>query len=134
MDFLKRANKTKVDPQLMEDIFEAIDKLPPGDRDFEGTSILIVRHVAELGLPEKRRMDLSMALNFRFMAFARLIQDGGGRGWTWPGKEEGCTIVDAELIRTAAEEPMIEVNEQVAFDPASFQRRLLALAEPHGQA
>lgn len=113
---------------------QAVDELPAGDRGFESTSILIVRHVHELDLPERKRMDLSMAINFRFMAFARLIESGGGRGWTWPAKEQGCTLVHSELMRAAAEEPMIEVDENVCFDPDSFQRRLLAIAEVHGEA
>lgn len=104
------------------------------DRDFEGTTILIVKRVAELGLPERQRVDLSLAINFRFMAFNRLVADDGGRGWTWKGDEQGCTQVHEELIRAAAEEPMIEIEDEVHFDPDSFQRRLLSLAETQGEA
>ena len=130
---LKQANKVKVDPEIMTDILQAVASLPAGDRDFEGTTIEIVKRVADLDLPERERMDLGLAINFRFMAFARLMQNGGGRGWRLPG-EEGCTFVHEELVQAAAEEPMIEVNEEVVFDEESFHRRLLALAEPHGEA
>ena len=131
--FLKHANKVKVDPELMNDILKAVADLPAGDRDFEGTTIEVVKRVADLDLPERERMDLGLAINFRFMAFARLMQSGGGRGWRVPGKD-GCTFVHEELIRAAAEEPMIQVNDEVVFDEESFHRRLLALAETHGEA
>jgi len=42
--------------------------------------------------------------------------------------------VHDELVRAAAEEPMIQVDEEVVFDADSFHRRLLALAEMHGEA
>jgi hypothetical protein len=92
-----------------------------------------VKRVHELDLPDEQRGDLAMAINFRLMALARLMEKGGGRGWTAPGKE-GCTFVHEELVQAAAEEPMIEVESQITFDPESFHRRLLALAEPHGEA
>jgi hypothetical protein len=133
MNLLKRANETKVDPQLMGEILEAVADLPADDRDFEGTTIEIVKRVHELDLPDEQRGDLAMAINFRLMALARLMEKGGGRGWTAPGKE-GCTFVHEELVQAAAEEPMIEVESQITFDPESFHRRLLALAEPHGEA
>lgn len=133
MKLLKRVNRTKVAPQLIEDVLEAVADLPAHLRDFEGTTIEIAKCVAELELPERQRMDLGLAINFRLMAFARLMSDGGGRGWKLPGND-GCTFVHGELVRAAAEEPVIEVDEQVMFDADSFHRRLLALAEMHGEA
>jgi hypothetical protein len=133
MKMLRDANKTKVDPELIGEVLKAVDGLAPEDRDFEGTTITIIRLVSELGLPERERMDLSLAINFRMMALARLMEKGGGRGWTFPGGE-GCTYLHEELIRAAAEEPMILVNDEVTFDADSFHRRLLALAEMHGEA
>jgi len=130
---LERANLTKVDPHLMEDVLEAVADLPAEDRGLESTMFLIVKRVAELGLPQPERKDLSMAINFRFMAFARLMERGAGKGWPQPGAD-GCTYVHSELIRAAAEEPMIEVDDDVALDSDSFHRRLLALAEMHGEA
>jgi len=126
---LKEANAVKVDPELMETILEEVANRRAEDRDFVGTSILIARLVSELGLPERERLDMGVAVNFRFLALARLMDEGGGRGWTIPVREEGYT-----LIPNAAEEPMIEVGEEVRFDPESFQRRVLALAEMQGEA
>ncbi len=133
MKIIKRANKTKVHPKLMEQVLDEVAEMPAEDRGFEGATFAVVKLVAEMGLPERQRMDLGLAINFRLMALARLTESGGGRGWTLPG-EEGCTFIHGELVRAAAEEPMIEVDGQVAFDPESFHRRLLALAETHGQA
>ena len=133
MNLLERANKTKVEPELMEDILKAVAELPADDRDFEGTTIEIVKRVGALELTDRKRGDLAMAINFRLMALARLMEHGGGRGWTAPGKD-GCTFVHDELVRTAAEEPMIEVDGELQFDGDSFHRRLLALAAMHGEA
>lgn len=133
MDLLKVANETTVDPQLMEEILVAVAELPKGQRDFEGTTIEIVKRVGELELGDRERGELAMALSFRFRALAQLMENGGGRGWTTPGKD-GCTFVHGELVRAAAEEPLIEVGNRVEFAPESFHRRLLALAEVHGEA
>jgi hypothetical protein len=133
MKMLRDANRAKVDPQLMEQVLEAVDALPPEHRDFEGMTIEIVKLVSELGLPERERTKLSLAINFRLMALGRLTKSGGGRGWTFPAGK-GCTYLHEELIRAAAEEPMILVDDDVSFDADSFHRRLLALAEPHGEA
>lgn len=133
MNLLERANKTKVEPELLGDILKAVAELPAGKRDFEGTTIEIVRRVGELKLPDRKRGDLAMAINFRLMALARLMEAGGGRGWTAPG-QDGCTFVHEELVRAAAEEPMVEVDAELQFDAETFHRRLLALAEMHGEA
>jgi len=133
MDMLTRANKTKVYPKLMEDHIKAVEELPEGHRDYEGTTIEIVKRVEDLNLPDRQQGDLAVAISFRFQAFAHLMRNGGGRGWTAPGKD-GCTFVHEELVRAAAEEPVIEVDRELVFDPESFHRRLLALAEPHGEA
>jgi len=131
MKMIKRVNKQKVDPDLMKAVLEEVAG-EPVKRGFEGTTFEIFQRVSELGLPERQRTDLALAVSFRLQALARLMEDGGGRGWTLPG-EPGCTFVHEELVRAAAEEPMIEVNNQVAFDPMSLHRRLLALAEMHGE-
>lgn len=132
MSIVDRANRPKVDPKLIEELLEAVAD-EPDKRDFEGTTIEIVKRVSQLGLPERQRMDLGLAISFRLQALAALMQEGGGRGWTLPA-EPGCTLLHAEMIRCAAEEPMIEVDGQVAFDRESFHRRLLSTAEMHGQA
>jgi hypothetical protein len=52
-----------------------------------------------------------------------------------PGNEPGEEFIHADLVQAAAEEPVIEdVAGQVAFDPKSFRRRLLANAETRGRA
>lgn len=132
MSIVDRANKAKVDPKLIEELLETVAD-HPDKRGFEGTTIEIVKRVSELGLLERQRADLSLAISFRLQALAALMQESGGRGWTLPG-EPGCTFIHEELIRCAAEEPMIEVDGQVTFDADSFHRRLRALAETRGEA
>ena len=50
------------------------------------------------------------------------------RGWPLPAGQDGADFVHPDLIRAAAEEPVIEdANGQPAFDPESFRNRVLLL-------
>jgi hypothetical protein len=52
-----------------------------------------------------------------------------------PGSQPGMHYIHADLVKAAAEEPIIEDGAgQAAFDVESFQRRVLANAKTRGQA
>lgn len=133
MKLLARVNKTKVDPELMGRAMESFGDLSREERDFEGCTIQIVKLVAALDLAERDRMDLVLAINFRLTALCRLLDAGGGRGWTAPGSD-GCSYIHGELMQCAAEEPLIDVDGELSFNLESFHNRLLGLAEAHGHA
>lgn len=86
------------------------------------------------GFRGRRRAEMSIALEFRLTALALLTAAQGGRGFTRPGSETGLDWVHADLVRCAAEEPLVEREDQAVFDVDSFQRRLLAVTEMQGQA
>lgn len=78
---------------------------------------------------------LAVAINFRLEALARLLADDRLRGWSMPGTKPGMDFIHADLIKAAADEPVIEdAAGQAAFDAENFRRRVLANAGTRGQA
>jgi hypothetical protein len=76
-----------------------------------------------------------MAIDFRLQALARLRKDSVLRGWSIPGAEPGLRYIHADVLKAAAQEPIIEDEaKQAAFDAESFRRRVLANAEARGRA
>ncbi len=78
---------------------------------------------------------LAFAIQLRLEALARLHDDRGLRAWTLRGDEEGMDYVHADVVRAAAAEPLVALNEhEVGFAPESFRTRVLASAETRGSA
>jgi hypothetical protein len=134
-DVLNRVNQTKLAAELLGDAAEMHAGLPADDRSsFEGRAISLFKMLDRRGLGRKRA-DLAIAIDFRLTALARLLQDRQVRGWTLPAGHDGADFVHPDLIRAAAEEPVIEdANGQPAFDPESFRNRVLRLTETRGEA
>lgn len=130
---LKEALGRAADPELLRAVLEEVAKLPAELRGFEGHTFTIVRILAEREVPVDERATIAVNIGFRLRALGQLTENGGGRGWTLNGKP-GFVLVHEELIRCAAEEPLIEVDDQPAFDPESFHRRLLLISEMRGKA
>ena len=134
-DVLNRVNQTKLAAELLGDAAEMHAGLPADDRNsFEGRAISLFKMLDRRGLGRKRA-DLAIAIDFRLTALARLLQDRQVRGWTLPAGHDGADFVHPDLIRAAAEEPVIEdANGQPAFDPESFRNRVLRLTGTQGKA
>jgi hypothetical protein len=134
-DVLNRVNQTKLAAELLGDAAEMHAGLPADDRgSFEGRAISLFKMLDRRGLGRKRA-DLAIAIDFRLTALSRLLQDRQVRGWTLPAGHDGADFVHPDLIRAAAEEPVIEdANGQPAFDPESFRNRVLRLTGTQGKA
>ena len=134
-NYLRKVNKTKVDPALLGEVMEMHANMPAEDRtSFEARTFRIIEMLNARGL-QAERATMLLAIDFRLTALARLIDARGGRGFTRPGSEVGMDWVHADLVRCAAEEPIIEDEaKQPAFDPDRFEQRLLAICEPLGKA
>jgi hypothetical protein len=134
-DVSNRVNQTKLAAELLADAAEMHTGLPADDRrSFEGRAISLFKMLDRKGLGAQRA-DLAIAIDFRLSALARLLQDRQVRGWTLPGGEDGADFIHHDLIRAAAEEPVIEdANGQPAFDPESFRNRVLRLTGAQGEA
>src|SRR5205814_4918248 len=63
---------------------------------------------------------LSLAIYYRMVALAELVERGDTRGWTLPDAKPGAHSLDADLVQAAAEEPLIEgADGHPAFDKAT---------------
>lgn len=130
---VKKALGCAVDPELIRLVLEAVAEIPADDREADDYLFASVKLLKDRGFADGERPIIATAIGFRLEALARLTRDGGGKGWVLPG-EAGSDFIHDELVRCAAEEPLIEDGGQVAFDSESFHRRLLSLAAMHGEA
>lgn len=134
--YLEQVNRVSVAPDLLGEVMEMHANMPAEDRSsFEARAFRIFELLTGHGFRGKKRVDLSVAIDFRLTALARLTKARGGRGFTIPGREEGMDWVHPDLVRCAAEEPLIEDEaEQSAFDLDRFEQRLLGICEIKGEA
>jgi hypothetical protein len=136
VDFLKSVNSTTVTAEMLAEVLEMHAAMPAGDRGvYEARMFKMFDLLDQKGLRKERRQ-LAMAVDFRLTALARLQSDNALRGgWSLPGSEAGMDYIHHDLLKAAAEEPVIEnTRREAAFDLESFQRRVLALTEARGQA
>ena len=70
-----------------------------------------------------------LAINYRLMALARLIQKGEGSAWVVKAKGKQYRLVDQAMFRAAAITPLSidsdELVKNVAFDTDAFLRNAL---------
>ena len=130
MGFLDRVNRTKVSAHLLVEVLQMHAAMAPEDRPlFEARAFHIFELLKSKGVRTNRIASLATAINFRLMALARLERDAALRGWSIPRQEPGASLISGEVVKAAAEEPLIEKAEkQAAFDAESFRRRVLRLA------
>ncbi|MFC3713054.1 hypothetical protein ACFOMD_10750 [Sphingoaurantiacus capsulatus] len=128
-------NKTKVDPELLADVLNMHADMPAEDRgSFEARAFGIFRLLADRGYSQEGGA-LATAISLRLTALALLARENGGRGFTMPGDEDGMDWVHADLVRCAAEEPLVEGDdEQAVFNRRSFEQRLLSICTAQGRA
>jgi hypothetical protein len=132
--YLDRLNRTTVSAELLGEVIEMHSAMPAEDRP-----ALKARAIRLSELLERKKLKspatLAMAINPRLEAFARLCGDGRLRRWRIPGDGPGAGFIHADVLKAAAEEPLIEdAAGLVAFDADSFHRRVLANAESRGRA
>lgn len=134
MDFLTRADRTKVPPELMAEALEMLANLPTEDRgDDEVRMIRFFELLDRKDLQDQRR-DIAMSIDFRLTAMGRLIAAKEAYGWTQPGTEDGMELIHPSLVYAAAEDPLIEDSDhQASFGPDSFRRRVLAITKIEGK-
>lgn len=136
MDSLARVNKTIVSPDLLEEVLTMHSALPAEERtSFEGRAFHLFRFLESKGVGD-RRGDLSVAINFRLQALAGLIAQNETSGWSTSPEAAGePELIHRNLVRCAALEPLIEdENQQAAFEPESFRRRLWSMTKAEGNA
>ena len=126
-------NDVVVSAHVLEEAIIRISRLPAGDRGFEASTITAFHVVNEMDLPEGERQRVGMAVNFRLMALAKLIDTHGAAGWTMPG-DDGAVLIHTEVVERAADQPLVEANGDICFDSEEFTNSLLLHTQLGGNA
>ena len=128
MSYADRVNRTQVDAKLLEAVLARLAEQPAEARPFfEARTFGIFALLSERGWRGKRLGTLAIAIEFRLAALSRLLNAEGGRGFTSHGDATGAALLHADLVRCAAEEPLIDQDDQPTFAIESFERRLLTI-------
>ena len=137
MTILERANRTPVPPELFVEAMALFAEMPPEERSvFDLRTVRLADFLRAKGFSGEPHADLVVAITFRSFAIARLLSRDPVKGWIAMQEEEtGLTRPEAEIIRAAAEEALVEEPGIAAtFDLRSFARRILHVAQPQGRA
>jgi hypothetical protein len=136
-DFLKFTNDinaTKVTPELLGEVMVMYATLPPEERVFEVRAKRVIALLRDRGAGAGCGL-LAMAITIRLMALDVILKDRDVQGWTLPGDGPDVTYVHSELLKVAAEAPLLEgANGQPIFDSGDFRRRVLRIAGAGGHA
>lgn len=133
--YLESVNRTKIKPDLLVEVLQTIEAMPPEDRGvLEARLVHVLEMLKSKGLRGRKVASLVTAIEFRLTALTRLDVDGTLRGWSVRRQEPGVSSISIEALKAAAVEPLIENAEgEAAFDAERFRRRVLANAEPEGR-
>lgn len=133
-DFLDLANKAPLTPALLSGAMEAIADMPEQDRrDMTARMLTIIRFLDWHSAADERQ-SLGLAINFRLQALARLIAEGGIRGFRHPGAKKVMDWLHEDVIRAAVAVPLRVRDDDAVFDKDEFHDHLLAIASPSGAA
>ncbi|WP_454828840.1 hypothetical protein [Pseudoxanthomonas wuyuanensis] len=106
---------------------EAVHALLPEDRDWEGRLMAMVRLFP--GNPDK-----GLAVEYRLVAMARMLEAGVLPGWATPEASDGSMLIAEPVWTATATEPIILGKHEARFDQRSFLTRVLSMAAPEGNA
>jgi hypothetical protein len=132
--YMDRLNRTVVPADLLAEVIQKYTALPAavdgeafGQRS-ECLNEILRRRGAEDTLALKIAIDLRVAALEQLPAEAL-------QGWSTPGNVSGPDFVHPDLVRAAAEEPLIEdgtKQQRLVFDTEGFRRRLLEITGTEG--
>lgn len=126
--FIDRINRVAVTKEEVLEFVRETSELAPELRDYTGFSLTAIQL-------HPGNVDKVGALMFRMEALTRLIASPAMKGWTYPEALDGATWTSEPVFAATAVEPLIIDQEgQPAFEPESFSRRVLELAEVDEEA
>ena len=134
-DFIMQVNAVSVPVDLLIEANQIHTDLPPEDRsDMAVWVVAWIQMLESKPYTEAHRSDLLLALHFRMTALAslELAQHAEMAGWSMPGDKDGMVFAHYELFQAAAAHPVVEIDNQAAFEPDSFFQRLLSITETKG--
>ena len=126
--FKNDINNTEVSPDLLGEVMVMLAALPATERDsFEFRATRVLDLLEKKGYGTECGL-LAMAIAIRLMALDAVLDDSEVRAWILPGSAPGITYLHGDLLRAAAEEPVVEGPEgQSVFIAGRFRRRRAAL-------
>jgi hypothetical protein len=128
-NFLKRVRTTPVPIDLFQAAAKAIADLPEEDRKTLDGRALAVIHV--LGL--QGNGELLAGIGFRLEALARRHEELEYRAWSMKSGSPGMDYVHGDVVEAAASEPLVADDDCARFEPKSFFKRVLKIAQTHGE-
>ncbi|KXG87593.1 hypothetical protein ATO67_18270 [Agrobacterium bohemicum] len=134
---MDEVNETRIDASLLVEANAAHAALPEKDRqDGTATALAFSRLLDNKPVSGKERRALLRAIQFRLEALARLEMHGHSQlgAWTLPSTDKDAIYGSELLFEAAAQEPLVEINDEAHFNSESFFSRLLALSEAKGSA
>jgi hypothetical protein len=133
-DFMREVNAQEVSAPLLGKVMRLWASLPCDEwHDFDRR----LERVVELVGKEHRGEDspmLAMAAALRLMALDAMVVDPELRGWLISERSpDGTTYIHGDLLRVAAEQPVLEGPAgEPTIDRTSFRTRLMELAATRG--
>jgi len=125
--FLQRGAKKTIPAELLSAAVEAVAKLPEEERrDRTSRVVALLRIMDAHKVPSAHRGDLSRAIQFRLQALAALQDQPSYRAWSRKRS------MHAALIEAAASVPLFVTDRVASFEPQSFFKRVLEIAEARG--
>lgn len=134
-EFKRCINAITVSPELLGEAMTMIANLPAAEKSvFEARTVRVVELVEQKGWGEASCL-MAMAITVRLMALDSVLDDRVVKEWQLPAAECGVSYVHHEVLRVAAEEPVLEgPNGQPVFAISAFCTRLAATAASKGRA
>lgn len=127
MDTVEFLNSVEVTKDELWDLAEEAESLVGTDSPSEAGMYLIARRCK--GQPRK-----ASAIWFRMQALTDFIETEQSHGWTLPQEKDGSIPTMEPVFAAAAVHPLTSINSRIRFEPVSFSKRVLELAEAEGRS
>jgi hypothetical protein len=67
-------------------------------------------------------------------ALTDFVETEQSHGWTLPQEKDGSIPTMEPVFAAAAVHPLTSINNRISFEPVSFSKRVLELAEAEGRS
>ena len=127
LDMVARLNSERFSAEDLLEISDAVHDIPEDRRDWEGRMFLLAKR-----FPGQHYR--AMAADYRLTAMSALIAKNILPLGVLPQAPDGSHMVGECVFESAALEPLLLRGNEPFFEPESFRRRVLELADTDGKA
>jgi hypothetical protein len=118
---MRQVNATPVSQEELLSVIREVRESGPESRDMTGHALIAVRLYSDD--PDKVK-----AIMFRLEALARLLSEQEAPGWTL-SIPNGAVLIQEPVFASAAVQPLVEQDGEVAFEREAFLEKVLDLAD-----